>query len=147
MLYNLRLANVDDADDLSAIRSACFDSAWTPETFTNMLRDDKNFCLLIPDTAYALVQKIPPEAELITIAVVPAARRRGIAENMLIRTWQELQQHGIHTLHLEVNERLAAARQLYEKLGFQTTGRRNGYYPNKAGSPDDAILMKLETPL
>lgn len=138
-----RDANVDDAADLAAMRAACFDKTWEVKEFTELLKKPDMICLIIPQTAYAIAQCIPPEAELITIAVVPEFRRQGIAENLLQQIWQTLQDRDIHLLHLEVNEKLAAARALYEKLGFTAVGRRADYY----GPGQDAILMRRETPV
>ncbi len=112
-----------------------------------MLAEPQNLCLIIPNIAYALAQKIPPEAELITIAVAPEYRRNGLAENLLIKLWQDLQHEGISTFHLEVNETLAGARALYQKLGWETVGRRKNYYQNSAGIREDAILMRWQTPI
>jgi ribosomal-protein-alanine N-acetyltransferase len=147
MQPNIRIGTIDDASDLAAIRAACFDTAWPVESFATMLANPNYSCLLIPNVAYALVQKISPEAELISIAVVPDARRRGIAEKLLRQIWQSLQSDGIDTLHLEVNEQLTEARALYQKTGFESVGRRAQYYQKPDKIAEDAILMRLQTQL
>lgn len=138
---DIRAATVGDAADLSAIRAQCFDKIWSPESFAEMLARTETICFMVPGVAYALAQKIPPESELITIAVISAYRRQKIAQRLLEKLSQELRGDAIHTLHLEVNEKLVAARALYEKLGFHPVGRRAEYYRNAAGAPEDAILM------
>lgn len=147
ILPDCRAATVDDAENLSHIRSQCFHEHWSAASFQTMLSDQKHICLIIPDIAYILVLKIPPEAELITLAVVPEFRRQGIAERLLEQIIHNLKDEQIHTLHLEVNETLLPARHLYEKAGFQAVGCRPGYYLNSAGTREDAILMLRETPL
>lgn len=147
VLPDTRPASVADAKDLTHIRAQCFHETWQEKTFADMINDTKNICLIIPGTAYVLAQKIPPEAELITIAVMPEHRRRGIAQNLLSHLWQILQSDGIHALYLEVNETLTGAQNLYRKIGFESTGRRKGYYQNSRGIREDAILMRLQTPL
>jgi len=143
MQPDIRIATAADATDLAAIRAQCFNKSWDEKTFSDLFASPDIICLTIPNIAYALAQKIPPESELITIAVAPAHRRRGIAENLLQNLWQNLLQHGIHTIHLEVSENLIPAQNLYKKLGFQPIGRRTNYY----GAGQDAILMRLERPL
>jgi len=143
MRPDIRIATVADAADLAAIRAQCFDKAWKAESFAEMLSNPDVLCLLIPKIAYALAQKIPPESEIITIAVIPTHRRQGIAKNLLKKLWKFLCQQDIHTMHLEVSEKLMPARALYEKMGFQSTGRRANYY----GQNEDAILMCLKTAL
>jgi len=138
-----RVAALDDINDLINIRAQCFGKNWSAAQFQDILIASQYATLLIPQTAYAIIQKIPPEAELITIAVAPSYRRQGIAEHLLKNIQQILQTEKIHTLHLEVNENLTAARALYEKMGFRQTGRRADYY----GAGEDAILMRMETPL
>ena len=52
---------------------------------------------------------------------------------LLVRT----QNTNSESVFLEVRESNSAARSLYEKLGFQQTGRRKSYYANPI---EDAIL-------
>lgn len=146
-LPNLRLATPDDVADLSVTRAACFDKAWIENTFMDMLLRPETLCLIAQGVGYVLVQKIPPEAEIITIAVRPEYQRRGIAEHMLREICTLLAAEQIHTLHLEVSEKLMPAQQLYAKIGFQPTGRRTHYYVSSSGDRADAILMQLTLPL
>jgi ribosomal-protein-alanine acetyltransferase len=76
------------------------------------------------------------EREILNVAVHPNFRRLGIASDLLRA---EITRHaGIH--FLEVRESNAAARQLYERLGFQVVGARPEYYdnPNETG-----IVMRI----
>ena len=146
-LLNWRHASLNDVADLSAIRAACFDKLWIDSTFAEMLQRPEIVCLIIPDIAYVLAQKILPEAEIITIAVMPDRRRMGIAEKMLREICQIFVGADIHTLHLEVSEKLPAARALYEKIGFVPSGRRPRYYVSSSGETADAILMRLDLPV
>lgn len=146
-LPDIRVATVADAGNLAVIRAQCFDNAWNIDGFAEMLGQAGAICLIAPDIAYALARKISPEAELITIAVVPEFRRRGIAENLIHQLWHSLRADGIETLHLEVNHKSLPARELYAKMGFSEVGRRRDYYLDSLGERHDAILMRLQTPL
>ena len=74
------------------------------------------------------------EGELLNIAVDPAYRRRGVADELLGAL-------PAGRIFIEVRESNAAARALYEGSGFTVIGRRRGYYH----SPDeDGIVMALQ---
>ena len=86
---------------------------------------------------YAGMQFIPPEAEVLTIAVHPDARRRSIGRILVTHLEQSAASRGCEVLHLEVEDANAAARGMYLALGYQEVGRRANYY----GSGRDAVLM------
>ncbi|MGH9674752.1 MAG: GNAT family N-acetyltransferase, partial [Bryobacteraceae bacterium] len=75
------------------------------------------------------------EREILSVAVSPRWRRRGIAR-MLVG--DELAKSPAD-LFLEVRESNEAARRLYGELGFREIGRRPGYYDNPS---EAAIVMR-----
>jgi [ribosomal protein S18]-alanine N-acetyltransferase len=80
------------------------------------------------------------EAHIATIATHPQLRRRGIAEVLLRTAFDAAVNEGARLFYLEVRTSNLAAQRLYEKFGFEVTGRRKGYYKNNG---EDAILMTL----
>ena len=72
--------------------------------------------------------------------MAPAFRRQGMAEAILGAYIRFGQAH-LAFLTLEVRESNAPAIALYEKLGFQTVGRRKNYYREEH---EDALLMTVE---
>lgn len=95
---------------------------------------------LIRDTGFLLGQVVVGEAELITIAVDPVARRLGTGRALVDAFLTEARTRGAEVAFLEVAETNTAARALYTAAGFTQTGRRKGYYRG-AGQIVDAILM------
>jgi len=89
---------------------------------------------------YGMVRAVLDEGCLERIAVVPAYRRQGVAEELLSAFLRFGQAH-LAFLTLEVREGNAPAIALYEKLGFREVGRRKNYYPE---SKEDAVLMTVE---
>ena len=89
---------------------------------------------------YGEVRAILDEGTLEKIAVAPAYRRQGVAEEIL-KAYLRLGQAHLAFLTLEVRESNAPAIALYEKLGFQTVGRRKNYYREEH---EDALLMTVE---
>ena len=83
------------------------------------------------------------EAEVITLAVRPSARRRGLARALTTRAVARAASAGATRVFLEVAEDNAAARALYEALGFGEVGSRPRYYARRDGSRVDALLLAL----
>jgi len=65
--------------------------------------------------------------ELAYLGVVPAARRRGVAREMLSFALQFAQNQGAFGMTLMVDERNRPAINLYERLGFKTIDMRDVY--------------------
>lgn len=87
---------------------------------------------------YTVISSLPPECELLNIAVSKEYRRKGIADILMRDLIKRVSEKGCHTLMLEVRESNLAAKSLYEKLGFTVVGRRRAYYRYPT---EDALLM------
>ncbi len=84
---------------------------------------------------------LAPEWELENIVVAREARGLGIGTQLLEKFLDRARNAGGESAFLEVRESNIAARRLYEKLGFQQSGRRKSYYLNPM---EDAILYAKE---
>jgi ribosomal-protein-alanine N-acetyltransferase len=84
------------------------------------------------------------EAEILTIAVAPEWRRRGIATSLLTPHMAGLAAIGIDRLFLEVDAENAAARALYANFGFEQVGERKPYYRAADAPPAGALVMRRE---
>ena len=89
---------------------------------------------------FALLRCLPPECELLRIAVHPGARRRGVAARLLTFALAECVDAGCDQCFLEVRASNQAALGLYAALGFQADGRRAHYYDHPV---EDALLFRL----
>jgi ribosomal-protein-alanine N-acetyltransferase len=78
------------------------------------------------------------EAHIVTVAVHEPYRRMGIGERLLIACVEMAMETGQEVVTLEVRKSNDAARQLYEKFGFQRVGVRVRYYTD---NNEDAVLM------
>lgn len=90
---------------------------------------------------FVVVRVIADECEVLTIAVDPRARRRGVGRAMLERALADAHRRGARRAHLEVRAGNRAAIALYTLLGFGERGLRPRYYANP---PEDALLMTAE---
>ena len=82
------------------------------------------------------------EAEILTLAVAPAARGRGLGRALVTAAARHAVAMGANAFFLEVEEGNAPALALYAGLGFLQVGRRSGYYEGR-----DARLLKAALPL
>ncbi len=74
-----------------------------------------------------------------SVAVRPRFRRRGIGRALMEALEGELRAEGARRLRLEVRGSNAAARGLYESLGYRVVRRLPGYYGD-----EDGLLMEKE---
>lgn len=79
------------------------------------------------------------QAEVLTVGVIPAAQRRGLARRMLAALYEEARRRGVGELFLEVRVDNPAAITLYVSEGFAEIGRRRGYYDH---GRVDALTMR-----
>jgi ribosomal-protein-alanine acetyltransferase len=70
---------------------------------------------------------------ILTVDVVPAYRRKGIARELLTQIEDILRQKGAKECRLEVRENNTAALSLYEKLGYKKVGKLEKYYGDAHG--------------
>ena len=132
-----------DIDAVLAIQSAVPEAAqWKREAYEAMLQvgADRMILAELPSTLVGFVgyRIIAPEAELLSLAVLPAFRRRGIGARLLQEVIRDARMCGVSDLFLEVREGNRVALRLYEQFGFQITSRRSGYYRDP---PADALML------
>ncbi len=123
-----------------------FAAPWGDDEFAKLLEQPGVAGLLWTGDAplgFILIRAVADEAEILTLAVVPDARRQGIAAHLLDEAAAMLRAGGTRRLFLEVAADNTAARALYAKYGFAPTGRRAGYYARGGGAAVDAIVMTL----
>ena len=78
------------------------------------------------------------ECEILKIAVGMPYRRKGIGEKLLTTVMKKASETGARLFYLEVRESNQPAINLYRKLGFTETGRRDAYYSRPV---ENAVLM------
>ncbi|PZQ46974.1 MAG: ribosomal-protein-alanine acetyltransferase [Rhodovulum sulfidophilum] len=128
---------------LAALHARCFEDTpppWSAADFALLLALP-GARLLTGPASFALAQTAGPEAELLTIAVDPAARRQGQGRALLDRLAAALAADGVAEIFLEVAETNAAARALYAAAGYAERGRRRGYYRPRGAAAVDALVL------
>ncbi|MFB9775865.1 ribosomal protein S18-alanine N-acetyltransferase [Brevibacterium otitidis] len=79
-----------------------------------------------------------PQADILTIASHPDARRQGIGRRLLDALLDYARAHDVEAVHLDVRADNTAAQAMYESYGFAELDRRPGYYRSA-----DAVLMRM----
>ncbi|WP_439273043.1 ribosomal protein S18-alanine N-acetyltransferase [Pseudochrobactrum sp. HB0163] len=143
-----RLVPADSAA-LGQIHGEAFHHAWSEEDFAGMLSQDNIFGFIAravgkPKQAagFVLARLVAGEAEILTIAVSSAIRRRGIGRELMEGVLRYLHHERAESLFLEVDESNMAAQALYRRLGFMQVGRRPAYYETEQGRSNALILRK-----
>ena len=111
---------------------------WTAAALAGVLDMPGVWCLLDERGGFALAREAGGEAELLTLAVAPAARRLGIARALVTRVLDR----ATGPVFLEVAAHNGAALGLYRSAGFVERGRRRHYY----GPGRDALILRRDPP-
>ena len=139
------------APALADIHARAFDDPWTVGSL-QALFDSPGVLALAAMSAdapigFVLTRIVCDEAEVLTLAVQPEARRRGVAGALVQAAIAAAEGGGARLMWLEVANDNIAALALYRRLGFEQAGRRRGYY-RRGGSAIDALVLRraLNTP-
>jgi ribosomal-protein-alanine N-acetyltransferase len=91
-----------------------------------------------------LCRALAGEAEVLTIAVPPWARRRGVGRALMAAAMGAARAAGARVMFLEVDVANTPAVALYERLGFERAGLRRAYYDRGPSGRADALVMRLD---
>lgn len=141
------IACLDDAAHLARLHKLAFDAdgavgqIWSEQSFADLLAQPRVRAFGHAD-GFILLQALPDGVEILTLAVQPTARRRGLAKALIAHA---LIAHSgalrAATVWLEVAADNEAALALYRACGFTETGRRAKYYKRAGNLAVDALLM------
>ena len=112
--------------------------AWDAAAIAAQLDLPGTFGLIDPEGGMVLARVAADEAEILGLAVVAEARRRGRGTALLAAAEAAAAAGGAAVMYLEVADHNAAARALYRRAGYVRSGLRRGYYHD--GS--DALVLR-----
>ena len=92
---------------------------------------------------YGILSIAAGEAHLLNLCVRPESQRQGVGEKLLVHLTTLARRHDAEIIFLEVRESNAAARSLYDKMGFNELGTRKDYYPASGGRENGLILARV----
>ena len=103
-----------------------------------VLRDTDNSLM-----GYFLVMPIVDEAHLLNVAVSAERQGQGLGRFLLNQAVACARGLGMASVLLEVRPSNTRALEIYQRYGFETIGRRKGYYPAANQQREDAIVMRF----
>jgi [ribosomal protein S18]-alanine N-acetyltransferase len=135
----IRQFKADDISAISEIEQLSFKDPF-PSYFLSQLADANPATFLVAVmndriVGYAVIDKWPDQEHLVSIAVIPASRKKGVGQALLDHLLERLE---TGSLKLEVRRSNKAALDLYRKNGFVQSGVAHSYYTDG----EDAILME-----
>ncbi len=141
--FRIRPLTEADLPAVLAIERRCFpEDPWPESVFRSALGDGLCFWLAAERdgqvVGYAGMQAVLDEGYVDNVAVAPEHRRQGAALALMNALLAESRRKSLRFLSLEVRAGNAPAIALYASLGFETVGRRRGYYLRP---PEDALIM------
>jgi ribosomal-protein-alanine N-acetyltransferase len=141
MIETVQRATSAHAAMFAAIHAAAFPpaDAWGQDAISLQLALPGVFGFLDARGGMLLARVTAQDAEVLTLAVQPCARRQGIARTLLWAAIAEARARGATALFLEVATANVAARALYRQAGLGEVGQRRRYYAD--GS--DAIVLGM----
>jgi len=155
--FVIRPMQVRDIPAVMAIERRSFPSPWPESAYRYELRYGRNSCFYVLQPrvgarrdglsggplpavlGYVGLRLRGREAHIITIAIHPDWRGRGLGEFLLLQALEEALRRGARKVTLEVRPSNRVARRLYAKVGFTLVGIRRAYYRDG----EDGWLMAL----
>jgi ribosomal-protein-alanine N-acetyltransferase len=148
MTRRLRAIDLVDIGALARLHAECFpDDRWDAKALAELLAMSGASGYLVEEPGVLLPLGLildltmAGDAEILTLAVAPEARRQGLAQWMLTDSFERVRAAGARSIRLEVAADNATARRLYERCGFRPVGRRRGYY-RRGSATIDALLLR-----
>ena len=134
----------DDLKAVAEIESVSINPPWSYKAISDFAEYDTNRILVakIDDTVvgYITYSVVLDEVQIANVATHPDFRKRGIGKDLLTTLFNLAKENDMHIITLEVRQSNIPAINLYEKCGYELSGRRKNYYKNPT---EDALLYNL----
>lgn len=131
-------ARPGDAAAISAVHDASFQRGWGEDEVQRLLIASNIVAhrVMIGRTfaGFILSRVAAGEAEILSVAIAPAWRRRALARPLLDLHLRRLAGLGVRSVFLEVDQQNTPACRLYGRAGFHEVGRRQAYYQSGAAA-------------
>jgi len=148
-LARLNYAPMQDSDlqEVLDLEQTVYPHPWSMANFVDslasgyeawVLRDTDNELM-----GYFLLMAIVDEAHLLNVAVSAERQGQGLGRFLLNQAVACARGLGMESVLLEVRPSNTRALEIYQRYGFDTIGRRKGYYPAANQQREDAIVMRF----
>jgi ribosomal-protein-alanine N-acetyltransferase len=135
-----------DADAVAKLHAQSFYRGWPRQDIESYIIDPDTPTLVACDAkhklaGFAMLRILGDDVELMTIAVEPKFRGKGLGNALLKACFEDLLMTPVKRMVLEVAADNPAAIKLYQNLGFEKLSERKGYYARPDGQPATALVM------
>jgi len=131
-------ARPSDAAAIAAVHGSSFQRGWGEDEVHRLLIAGNVVAHRVvigrAIVGFILSRLAAGEAEILSIAIASAWRRRALTRPLLDLHLRRLAGLGVRSVFLEVDEHNAPACRLYRRAGFHEVGRRQGYYQSGAAA-------------
>ena len=141
----IRSAGIEELPEVQQIEEACFnEERYPPDVLSAMLAEEGFETFLAEDgellgSATVNYRRDMVAAQLVSIAVLPAHRGKGVAKALLAEAEERVRRRGARRMVLQVNVLNVAAINLYLHEGYVLQGMIGDYY----GDGKDAYFMDI----
>lgn len=142
----IRSAAPHDLAALADLHARAFARAWDELAMKSLLNGQGVFALVAEEddlAGFILARVAADETEILSVAISPDRRQRGLASQLLEQACHRATGEGAVRIFLEVAAANLPARNLYKKYGFREVGQRKAYYEDG----DDALVLSAALPL
>lgn len=142
----VRPMTVEDLDGVMSVEFDSFLTPWSRTAFEEELTQNRLARYIVAEengniAGYAGTWLVINEAHVTNVAVSGQHRRQGIGRLLMEKLMELARDSGMDSMTLEVRVTNAAARQLYEQMGFVEAGIRKNYYSE---TKEDALILWCE---
>jgi ribosomal-protein-alanine N-acetyltransferase len=125
-------ARPGDAGAIAAVHGASFKRGWGEDEIHRLLIERNVVAHRVMSgpklIGFILSRLAAGEAEILSVAIAPKWRGRGLARPLLDLHLRRLAGFGVRAVFLDVDKSNTPARALYKRAGFHEVGQRQGYY-------------------
>ena len=135
-----------DVDGVMAVEQDSFLTPWSRSAFEEELAQNRlaRYIVAVENdeiVGYAGTWLVINEAHVTNVAVSGQRRREGIGRLLMQKLMDLARENDMESMTLEVRVSNAAARHLYQQLGFVEAGIRKNYYSE---TKEDALILWCE---
>jgi len=140
VVTTLRVMRPEDVPAVTQLEESIFPDPWSENAFREELVAPGRRYVVAEEggtiVGYAGLLVVGDDSHVVTLAVHPDARGRGLGTRFMLRLVEEALAAGALHLTLEVRVSNHPAQSLYRRFGFETVGLRRHYYRD-----EDALIM------
>lgn len=146
-------ATPEDVAAIAEIHAASFSQEWTADELSALLGQPGVEALVARRASlwsstrpigFVILRTAADEAEILTVAVLPARRGSGTGASLVAAAMRRLYRARVSHVFLEVDAENEPALSIYKRLGFKVVGDRPSYYGRDGTTRGLALVMRCD---